>query len=241
MISGYHLPVAEHYEKFPYPSYPFFSLGSWKALEAVDCSKWGAAIPIRDIWIAGCGTIAPLMFARRNFGANIIASDLSSRSLFILSRRLKLFGMRNVGLKCEDLFDTKYENAFDAVDAYGVIHHTISPQKSFENLVRSLRLGGVIRVMVYSEQVRIQIEELRRRAREKDLKNIEDVKSFLLNEKLDLNGDLSHTSGIADAILNPMVHVFSRESFEKLISSVLSIKTIRLEDRGNFIFFGQKI
>lgn len=108
MISGYHSEVSAHYEKYPYPAYPIFAKASWKSLASVNCETWGATRNIRDIWIVGCGTIAPLMFARRNFKARVLATDLSEASLSQAARRVKLFGMRNLILKKEDLFEAKY-------------------------------------------------------------------------------------------------------------------------------------
>lgn len=237
MISGYHTPVAEHYEKYPYPTYPWYSLGSWRQLESVDVRKWGAQREIKDIWSAGCGTIAPIMFGRRNYFARIWATDLSERSLQIARRRLRILGIRNVYLKQEDIFGANYMEAFDAVDSYGVLHHTISPQKALSKLAKSLRAGGVLRLMVYSQETRKDIEALRRDIKEKNIQSMTAVEDFLSSRAIYRTGDLLNPNGVADALLNPIVHVFTEENFRELINNEPSLSILRLETKSNFLCF----
>lgn len=242
VISGYHQPVAEHYEKYPYPHYPWYSLGSWRQLESVDASQWGAQRAIRDIWIAGCGTIAPIMFGRRNERARIWGTDLSEQSLGIAQRRLNLLGIRNVHLKQEDLFDARYHEAFDAIDAYGVIHHTVSPQRALEKLAHALRPGGVLRLMVYSQEGRAQIEGLRREVKEKKLADLYAVREFLSGkEAAKKEEEFKNNSGIADALLNPIVHVFDEQKFRVLLASEASLNFIKVTTHSNYICHGIKI
>lgn len=241
MTSGYHQEVQDHYERHPYPHYPFYSLGSWSALNSVDCKQWGLRRELRDIWIAGAGTIAPLMFGRRNYQARILATDISDSALRIALRRLNLFGIRNVQMKKEDLFHAQYVEAFDAVDAYGVIHHTISPQKSYEILVRSLRPQGVLRLMVYSEQARAEIEKDRAEVRGFMLRECSEVVDYLKKKGRKFEGDYRNMSGIADALLNPMVHVFNDQSLEKLLNSQTQIEILRVQREGNFVAWVRKL
>ncbi|MBN8555182.1 MAG: methyltransferase domain-containing protein [Deltaproteobacteria bacterium] len=241
MISGYHANVAEHYEKFPYPSYPWFASASWKQLQAVDCQTWGASHEIKDIWIAGCGTISPLMFGRRNFMSKILASDLSESALQICQRRLRIYGMRNVQLKCEDIFEANYSEKFDAIDSYGVIHHTVSPVRSLDKLVTALKPGGILRLMVYSQEAREQIENLRSEVKEKKLSEISDVKKFLAERVAQPSGDLKNSAGIADALLNPIVHTYTRKQFEDLLAAEARLRVLKIEDSKNFVAFCLKL
>ena len=143
MTSGYHQPVANHYEKFPYPYYPLYGLGAWSQLESVDLKSWGLHSAPKDLWIAGCGTIAPLMFGRRNPNVKIIATDLSSKTIRLSKKRLKLYGIRNVSFLQQDLLQAGFEENFDAVDAYGVISSHDLSRKKFKNISKvSQNRGG---------------------------------------------------------------------------------------------------
>lgn len=237
MISGYHAPVAEHYEKYPYPYYPWYSIGSWKDLQSVDVTAWGAQRRIEDIWISGCGTIAPAMFGRRNYFARVLATDLSEHSIKIARRRINLLGIRNVFLKQEDLFDARYEEAFDAVDSFGVLHHTVSPQKSLAVLARSLRQGGVLRLMVYSQNSRKEIEALRHEVRSTGLHSIESVQDLLKTKRIERSGDLENLSGVADALLNPIVHTFTEEKLREMIANEPSLSIVSFDSASNFKCF----
>ncbi len=241
MISGYHLSVAEHYERFPYPAYPLFAAARWEDLKSVDTSTWGLDRPAKEIWVAGCGTIAPLMFARRNIGARILATDLSSQSLKILKRRLQLYGMHNVLLKTEDIMESKYSEAFDAIDCYGVLHHTVSPKLALEKLAMALKPGGILRLMVYSTHAREEIEKLRAEMLQRKANTIELVWSALKELRVSLRGDLGNRVGVADALLNPIVHVFSADQINELVASVPSLEVCNFDCMGNFVLFLKKI
>ncbi len=240
MSIGYHEKIHEHYEKYPYPHYPIYSLGKWSELDSVDCSKWDAQRAINDIWIAGCGTIAPLMFGRRNYKSLILATDFSEAALKIAYRRLRLMGIRNVQFKKEDIFDAKYNERFDAIDAFGVIHHTVSPPKALEVLFSALRPGGVLRLMVYSERARAFIEEDRKELislKGQELRNAEDL---IHTKRRSLEGDYASKAGIADALLNPLVHVYNELSLQSLLDSVPAAKVISISKSSNYIIYLKK-
>ncbi len=237
MISPYHLEVAEHYERFPYPQYPWYALGSWSALQSVDIANWGLKRVARDLWVVGCGTVAPQMFGRRNPRLRILATDLSQASLDIALKRLRLFGTHNVCLRCEDLMEARYVDAFDAIDCFGVLHHTFSPQKGLEKLERALRPGGVLRLMLYSRKAREKIENLRAEIVRAGIKNISDVVTHVRTQldHSERTGDLSNSFGIADAILNPIIHVFDEDALENLLKQFPSLQVLRRSTEGNFV------
>lgn len=237
MTSGYHARIQEHYEKYPYPHYPWYALGSWRQLDAVDTQKWGAKRDIQDIWISGCGTIQPIMFGRRNHFARIWATDLSKNSLLIAKRRLNLLGIRNVHLHQEDIFESKYREAFDVIDSFGVIHHTVSPQKSLQKLTEALRPGGVLRLMVYSQSTRQNLEVLRKEVLEKKIENLADVETFVSSKQVDRRGELSNSMGVADALLNPTVHTFTDDQFHSLIAGQSDLKLLRLDSSSNHLAY----
>jgi len=241
MTHAYHEQVRDHYERFPYPTYSWFSLGSWKQLESVDLKTWGIEGKIENAWIAGCGTIAPLMFGRRNPETAFFCTDLSEKSLRQLKWRLFLQGIRNVKSLAEDIMMSNYREQFDAVDCYGVLHHNFSPAHALKKLTDALRPGGVLRLMVYRRKARQEIEELRAKIVQKGLKNISDLKKEIKSAGLSFMGDLSNSSGIADALLNPVVHTYDNESFDRLIESEARLKLFKFDETSNFIAFLKRI
>jgi SAM-dependent methyltransferase len=148
--------------------------------------------------------------------------------------------MRNLILKKEDLFEAKYEEAFDAIDAYGVIHHTVSPKRSVEILLRALRNGGVLRLMVYSKDARSEIEDLRKEVQSLGIKDLARVKEIVGEKGTRLLGDLSEPSGMADALLNPIAHTFTRETLDELLQSFLNLEVLKIEAGGNFVVHARK-
>jgi SAM-dependent methyltransferase len=242
MISHYHEALAQHYEKYPYPSYPLFALGRWAHLKSVDLESWGASHPVQSAWIVGCGTIAPLMFARRNPRVHIIASDLSRRSLKKAQLRSILHGLHSVEFVQEDLIESHYRETFDAIDCYGVLHHTFSPSLALGKLAKALKTGGVLRLMVYSREARSEIESLRRGVVESSLKSLNEVRKWLRKQAVAKRGDLSNPMGIADALLNPIVHTFDHQAYQDLLATQeKSLREIHREASGNFVSFLQKI
>lgn len=235
MISPYHQQIADHYEKHPYPSYPLFGLGGWSQLQSVDLSAWPLGRAVRDVWIAGCGTIAPLMFGRRNPRVSFLATDLSSSALRRLRVRLWLHGIHNIRLLQEDIMLSHYVESFDAIDCYGVIHHTFSPQLALERLARALRPGGVLRLMVYSREARETIEALRSEVLAKRMKSMREIKSLIAERGVVRSGDLAHSAGIADALLNPVVQTYDEESLQTLIESQKLLKLVAIDSTSNYI------
>lgn len=256
MISGYHQQVADHYERYPYPDYPWYALGSWRSLASVDLRNWGIEGAIENAWIVGSGTIAPLMFGRRNPRVKFLATDLSSASLRSARRRLALFGIRNVQTRVEDLIEVKYPQHFDAIDCYGVLHHTASPALSLLQLAQSLRKGGVLRLMVYAAHARRRIEELRaevvgRGETSPSSKRLsESALAEWVRAKLrepspapsdGLQRELATPAGRADALLNPIVHVYTQDTFDRLLKSVDILKPLKIDATGNFIAHLQRV
>ena len=228
-------PVREHYEKYPYPSYPLFLLGSWKDLERVDLSRWGLKREARDLWIVGCGSVSALMFGRRNPRTRIVATDLSSASLRRLRLRLWLHGVHNVQVENNDFLNTEYNNRFDAIDCYGVLHHIEDPKVGLKKLASSLRLGGVLRLMLYSQSARAEIESLRSKVQAEKIDNIKTLIEWLHDGEVSRVGELSSESGLADALLHPLVHVFDGPTLRELIDSEKSLEILKLEEKSNFI------
>jgi 2-polyprenyl-3-methyl-5-hydroxy-6-metoxy-1,4-benzoquinol methylase len=96
----------------------------------------------------GCGNGADaVMYAKQ--GAAYVGVDLSDRAVDSTRRHLALEGLEGrCGLaNVEQLCWAK--ESFDIVYAFGVLHHTSSPEKAVHEMWRVLKPGGVALVMLY--------------------------------------------------------------------------------------------
>lgn len=235
-----HEAVAKHYERHPYPQYPWFFWGRWRDLGSVDLKSWGIEGSIREAWLCGAGTVQPLLFARRNPRVRFLATDLSQKSLTHARWRCRLYGAWNVEFQKQDLMTMKEEARFCAIDAYGVIHHCESPRRALESLVRALRVGGVLRLMLYSTEVRSEIEQIRSELlkQKRDWSDAE-LCAELRQRSVEFSGDLKSKSGRADALLHPLVHCFDDDQVEDLLRG-LALKKLSHINRSNHVLMLKK-
>lgn len=83
-------------------------------------------------------------------GARVHGVDLTEESIIHVQQRLKLEGLDVVDLYQGDAEHLKYEdNSFDLVYSWGVIHHSPDCFQALKEIVRVVKPGGQIRVMVY--------------------------------------------------------------------------------------------
>lgn len=217
-------------------------MGRWDDAGSVDLANWGIEGSRSYAWIAGCGTVSPLIFGRRNPGTYFRASDLSRRSLRILRTRLFIYGIHNVRPCNENILETSFhEQKFDAIDSYGVLHHLPDPKLGLLKLSESLRTGGVLRLMLYRDEIREPIEGLRSEVLAlKHKPSFSELRRLIRVRGLDSYAEFESVAGIADAILNPQVMTFNRAKLNELLSEVPRMKTIRILDHANWIVFLKK-
>lgn len=170
--------VRAQYERHPYPGHvPFLALPLPTAELTFDPVVPGT--PAR-ILVAGCGTFEPLVVARSNPRATVVAVDLSARSLRLLRWRVWLArvlwtvlphrlvqqligrGLGAVQALQGDLNDAELfaPGAFDAIVCTGVLHHCADPGRVLDNLACWLKPGGSLRVMVYAPTSRRPIYDV---------------------------------------------------------------------------------
>ena len=79
-----------------------------------------------------------------------------------------------------DILDVDSLNQkFDFIESSGVLHHMENPFLGWENLVRSLKKGGLMRIGLYSKTSRRSINIIRNEIREFDIDfNYNDMKTF---------------------------------------------------------------
>ena len=165
--------IRRQYEAWPYPQVPLLasvpSTHPWQLHADWLWDRCGSGrAPARPrLWIAGCGTFQPYVFGLANPHAEIVATDLSERSLQQASRRCRLHRQRNVRFEACDLCDpaTWPAGQFDVIECYGVLMNLPDPAATLRQLGQRLTPGGVLRVMVYPAFSRARVFQLQRLAK----------------------------------------------------------------------------
>ncbi|MBL8723100.1 MAG: class I SAM-dependent methyltransferase [Planctomycetes bacterium] len=165
--------VQAQYAAWPYPHVPLLaSLPSTHPYELHadwlwDRSGSGPAPSQPRVWIAGCGTFQPYVFARANPTATLVATDFSGPSLERARRRCRLHGQPQVEFAWADLSDpsTWPDGTFDLIECYGVLMNLADPAAALRRLRERLTPRGVLRLMVYPHWSRQRVFQIQRLAR----------------------------------------------------------------------------
>ena len=228
----------EFYEKFQYPWPPQSfdcpvdhcfetimlnqSMGSWDQT---------AVPPEPKIWVAGCGTNQAIFTALRFPRASILGTDLSSKSLETSAQIAKQLNISNLTLKEESINNTRYEDEYDYIICTGVVHHNSDPKVPLRRLAVALKPTGVLEIMVYNRYRRILTSALQKAVRSfsspnggLDFASEMDIVTRLMNGWQSRNGMAEYLdsvrhlpeSGLADAVLQPVEHSYTIESFNEL-------------------------
>jgi SAM-dependent methyltransferase len=230
--SGMSETVRRHYELYPYPHYPLLASvrrsDTYASNLSALWSRFNGELPAPGarILIAGCGSFAPYPFALSNPATPITALDLSSRSLRRARLHCLLHGVRGVDFRAGDLCDPRsLQGDFGMIDAYGVLHHLEDPLAGLRALAARLAPGGILRVMVYSSYARREEESIRRALRLLKVRDPESVRGLIarsapesrLRRFTDASDEVSHRSGLADALLHPLVRTYRIDTFMDLV------------------------
>lgn len=225
--------VRLHYEEHPYPHYPL--LASIRqtdtyhlSLQAIWSYFNGTPPPksAKRILIAGCGSFAPYPFSVANADCQIVALDLSSRSLKRAQLHCLLHGHTGVQFEQGDLCNPKKAlGTFGMIDAFGVLHHLDNPLAGLCALEKRLAPDGVLRIMLYSRYARREEESIRRALRLLHISDIGSVKKLLhrchdnsrLATYIATSSETKHDSGLADALLHPCVKTYLIDEVLELV------------------------
>lgn len=116
-----------------------------------------------QILVAGCGTgQEAVASARRFINADVLAVDLSLRSLGYAERKRKLLAITNVTYAQADILELGSLNKeFDIVECAGVLHHLADPLAGWRVLKTLTRPGGYMLLALYSEHGRSELLPIR--------------------------------------------------------------------------------
>ena len=102
----------------------------------------------KDVLEVGCGSgIAVQLFAEA--GSNVTAVDLTPWAVETTGARMAAFGL-DADVREADAEQLPFDDeSFDLVFSWGVIHHTTDMDRALAELVRVLRPGGQLVLMLY--------------------------------------------------------------------------------------------
>ena len=165
------LKVREQYEANPYPRWvnrglPFEASSISTMVKNInlrlsETAIYGCDAP--EILIGGCGTGQhSIAVAARFKDCNVLAIDLSLNSLAYAQRNTEELGLKNIEYMQADILDLgKLDRQFDIVESAGVLHHMHDPMAGWRALTGCLKLGGLMRIGLYSDLARQHIVKMR--------------------------------------------------------------------------------
>ena len=113
---------------------------------------------------------------------NVLALDLSLSSLTYALRKTRELGVRNIEYIQGDILELKNFGMckdFDVIESVGVLHHMDDPLSGWKALVDILRIGGLMKIGLYSNVARQHIIEARGQiARKKYTGSSDDIRRY---------------------------------------------------------------
>ena len=83
-------------------------------------------------------------------GANYTGIDITPENRAIATKHLSYYGY-NSNFLCMDIEKMSFDEEFDYVFSFGVLHHTPNVTKALENIYRALKKGGEAQIIVYNK------------------------------------------------------------------------------------------
>ena len=170
--------VKAQYEENPYPRWVDLGLpNKAQGIEEIfyelglSCSNKDIFLKDKiDILAAGGGTgQQSISSACRYKNCDVLAIDLSARSLAYSARKAQELGIENLEHLQADILDLMgMRKTFDIIECAGVLHHMKDPYAGWEILVSLLNPGGLMKIGLYSKLARQHISEIRAEIAELD-------------------------------------------------------------------------
>jgi len=153
------LAVREQYEESPYPRWNSVEIRQPLSRQSLFRTLFPAFEPPvttaekLDVLIAGCGTGRHAIMAASHYGgAEVLALDLSARSLAFARRKAAELAITNIRFAQADILElAQLDRKFQIIESVGVLHHMQDPEAGLHVLVDLLPENGFIRLGLYSE------------------------------------------------------------------------------------------
>ncbi|MFQ6024211.1 MAG: tetratricopeptide repeat protein [Acidiferrobacterales bacterium] len=133
------------------------------------------------VLVAGCGTgREPISIALACENIEILAVDLSRRSLAYAERMARKFETENISFQHGDILELAGLNQhFHMIECGGVLHHMDEPVKAWHKLTELLVTDGVMKIGLYSERARKAVVAARTQIEQQGMTAVShDIKAF---------------------------------------------------------------
>jgi tetratricopeptide (TPR) repeat protein/SAM-dependent methyltransferase len=166
--------VKAQYEENPYPRWLTPAYRSPGNLHGILRNMFPAFEPpnilknrIR-VLVVGCGTgHHPISIGLRYRNAEVVATDISRRSLAYGMRMARQLGIGNVRFVENDVLNlSQLDGEFHVVECVGVLHHMQSIADGLDALLGKLHGDGLLKIGLYSQRAREPVAHARRRIAE---------------------------------------------------------------------------
>ena len=86
-------------------------------------------------------------------GALTYGIDLTEEALENVRHRLEIYGLKAQEIRVADAENLPFaDNSFDLVYSWGVIHHSPNTKKCLEEIIRVVKPGGSVKIMIYNRR-----------------------------------------------------------------------------------------
>jgi 2-polyprenyl-3-methyl-5-hydroxy-6-metoxy-1,4-benzoquinol methylase len=188
--------VRAQYEENPYPRWKdmgFNTAGSYqqallKNFPELNLSHWQGKKKL-NVLVAGCGTGRQAIRLASYFNdLNIVAIDLSGRSLAYAKQQASKYNVENIQFIQADILDfSDFPILFDVIECSGVLHHMEDPEQGLQSLQKLLSPTGVMKIALYSETARKQVISFRKLMAHNKQQSGQDLDQRLLRQALLMN------------------------------------------------------
>ena len=232
--------VREQYEENPFPRWvslglPFkpssvSEVAKHLELNIFDLEINSLANP--KILIAGCGTGQQSIGTAATFkNSTVLAVDLSLASLAYAKRKTQELGVLNVEYVHADILDLgKLDRQFDIVESLGVLHHMDEPMAGWKVLTDCLKLGGLMRIGLYSELARQDVARIREQINQSGIDASDDSMRLLRRNIINSNeehherilkaNDFYSLSELRDLLFHVQEHRFNLPQIQHSLSEL---------------------
>jgi ubiquinone/menaquinone biosynthesis C-methylase UbiE len=232
--------VRTQYEENPYPRWKdmgFNTAGSYqqallKNFPELNLSHWQGKKKL-NVLVAGCGTgRQAIRLASYFHDLNIIAIDLSGRSLAYAKQQASKYNVENIQFIQADILDfSDFPILFDVIECSGVLHHMEDPEQGLQSLQRLLSPTGVMKIALYSETARKQVISFRQLMAQTKQQSGKDLDQRLLRQALLMNqipgdwddvinsNDFFSMSNCRDLIFHEQEHQFTPNKISNLLAN----------------------
>ena len=243
--------VKQQYEENPYPRWVKLRVHPRPYALAKFCaeaelrlqSESIKSVSAPSILIAGCGTGQHSIGVASHFtNCHVTAVDLSCASLAYAQRKTFELGITNVDYLHADILELdSLGQRFDLIECVGVLHHMDEPMAGWRVLVNLLRVGGLMKIGLYSELARRHVKRVRGEIAQQGIgaSGVE-IRQFRRSvieshrehhKQLTRNFDFFSLSTVRDLIFHAQEHCFRLPQIESCLDD-LGLGFCGFEDRA---------